>query len=102
MGRTGSRQIVISLDAFGTLFTPRETIAKSYADAARKFGLSGFTEEQLASRFRDAFKHQSAIAPNYGKKIDMGASNWWSNVRKFALRITQLFDGYHGVPQSAP
>ena len=74
-------RLILTFDAFGTLFKPREPIAKSYADTARSCGLSGFTNDQIASSFRDAFKEESRRAPNYGKKIGMAAPQWWTNVR---------------------
>lgn len=82
---SSTRRIILTFDAFGTLFTPRESIAKSYANAARDFGLSGFTDDQIASSFRNAFKEESSKAPNYGKKVGMGATRWWSNVKSKTL-----------------
>lgn len=46
------RAIVLTLDAFGTLFTPREPIAQQYGYVARRHGLSGFTDEQVGTTFR--------------------------------------------------
>ncbi len=46
------RAIVLTVDAFGTLFTPREPIAKQYGYVARKHGLSGFTDEEVGTTFR--------------------------------------------------
>ena len=74
------RRLVLTFDAFGTLFTPREPIGQSYADAARRHGLSGFTNDQIASTFRDAFKQEQNKAPNYGKQVGMEPPQWWSNV----------------------
>jgi hypothetical protein len=73
-------RLVLTFDAFGTLFTPRESIGKSYANVARSYGLLGFTDDQIANNFRDAFKKEQDKAPNYGKQVGMGASQWWSNV----------------------
>ena len=73
-------RLVLTFDAFGTLFTPREPIGQSYADTARRHGLSGFTNDQIASTFRDAFKQEQKKAPNYGKQVGMGPPQWWSNV----------------------
>lgn len=46
------RAIVLTVDAFGTLFTRREPIAKQYGYVARKHGLSGFTDEEVETNFR--------------------------------------------------
>jgi hypothetical protein len=44
--------ILLTLDAFGTLFTPREPVAKLYGDVARRLGLTGIKDEHLTSAFR--------------------------------------------------
>ena len=44
--------ILLTLDAFGTLYTPREPIAKQYGDAARRRGLRGFSDDDVGSSFR--------------------------------------------------
>ncbi len=50
---TGNKRVVVlTVDAFGTLFTPREPIAKQYSHVARKHGLSGFTDEEVGTSFR--------------------------------------------------
>ena len=46
------KPILLTFDAFGTLFRPREPIATLYAQGARKHGLSGFTDEEIGARFR--------------------------------------------------
>ena len=79
MAKLPSRML-LTFDAFGTLFKPCEAIGKSYANVAREYGLSGFTEDEVESSFRNAFKNESTKAPNYGKRAGMGASQWWSNV----------------------
>lgn len=50
---SNSKRLILTFDAFGTLFTPREPIGKSYARIARKHGLGGFTDDQIESSFRD-------------------------------------------------
>lgn len=77
------RSTLLTFDAFGTLITPREPIAKQYADAATRHGLSGFTEHDIDQRFRHAFKEESRQSPNYGKATGLGAARWWTNVCRF-------------------
>lgn len=74
------KRLIITFDAFGTLFRPREPIAVSYARIARECGLSGFSDAQINKRFRSAFKQESWNNPNYGKERRIGAPQWWSNV----------------------
>lgn len=89
------RQLVLTFDAFGTLFTPREPIGQSYASTARRHGLSGFTDEQIASSFQDAFKREQNKDPIMASKSGWGPLSggpmydlprWW--LPCFQLRVT--------------
>lgn len=79
------KRLVLTFDASSTLFSPREAIGKSYADTTRRHGLSGFSDDQISSSFRNAFKHETNHMPNYGKQVGMEASQWWANVWMFFL-----------------
>lgn len=48
-----AKRLILTLDAFGTLFRPREPVFKQYADLARRHGLSGFTDEQVGQSFKN-------------------------------------------------
>lgn len=95
------RHLLIALDAFDTLFTPKQEIHKQYIRLAQQHGLAIPTSKQneMKASFRDcksvrqsqpdldaemflgAFKRQSLKYPNYGKAVDMGAEKWWQEVR---------------------
>ncbi|KAF2210994.1 hypothetical protein CERZMDRAFT_44084 [Cercospora zeae-maydis SCOH1-5] len=75
-----SRNLLICFDAFGTLFKPRYPVAQQYGDVARSFGLSGFTNEEVSSSFKAAFKKESKQNPNYGKANGMNPEKWWTNI----------------------
>lgn len=45
------RPLVLTFDAFGTLFHPRQPIGHTYAEAARMHGLSGFTNQDIMASF---------------------------------------------------
>ena len=45
------KRLVLTFDAFGTLFTPRAPIGKQYADIAKKHGLRGFTAQEIGENF---------------------------------------------------
>ncbi|KAL9099163.1 MAG: hypothetical protein Q9163_005299 [Psora crenata] len=47
------KPIILTFDAFGTLFTPRKPIERLYSETARRHGLTGFTEEDIGRRFRE-------------------------------------------------
>ena len=44
--------LLLTLDAFGTLFVPREPIAKQYSDVARRYGLKGVSDKEVGLSFR--------------------------------------------------
>lgn len=77
---TMKKNLLLCFDAFGTIFTPRQAIFEQYGEAARRFGLSGFMDEQVASSFKQAFKDESKKNPNYGRATGLGATAWWTNV----------------------
>lgn len=80
---TAKKNILICLDAFGTLFTPRVPIPVAYAQAATQHGIDcGDTQtgSDVKSRFKDAFNDESKRNPNYGKASGLGAEQWWGNV----------------------
>jgi hypothetical protein len=55
VGRLASRKknLLLSFDAFGTLYTPRRSIAAQYAEVARQHGLTNFTEKELGKSFKE-------------------------------------------------
>ncbi|PNS20794.1 hypothetical protein CAC42_2725 [Sphaceloma murrayae] len=80
------QNLLLCFDAFGTLFRPRSPVHKQYAEVARKYGISGFTDDDLAQSFRTAFKEESRIHPNYGRATDLGSTKWWANVIEGTFR----------------
>ncbi|KAI9843148.1 MAG: hypothetical protein M1837_006601 [Sclerophora amabilis] len=80
------RKLLITFDAFGTLFVPRLPIARQYGDVAARHGLPRFDEHELEQSFRRAFKQESKLHPNYGKASGMKAPEWWANIIKETFR----------------
>ncbi|RMZ71492.1 haloacid dehalogenase [Pyrenophora seminiperda CCB06] len=93
------KNLLLCLDAFGTLFTPSIPIPVAYARAAARHGIEdiGNTEDprEIASRFKRSFRGESKKNPNYGKATQMTVEKWWGNVihSTFApmLKPTQRF-----------
>lgn len=84
-----TRNLLICVDAFGTLFRPRQPIFKQYGDVARAHGMkSAFTDDQIANAFKNAFKDESKAHPNYGKAVNMGSYMWWTNVSRATVLFT--------------
>lgn len=89
--------LLLSFDAFGTLFSPKDPVAHQYLQEARQFGLTGFSEEELASKLYAAFKDESKLNPNYGKETGLGATKWWTNVSSTPgsqVEIETVLNGY--------
>ncbi|KAL9094738.1 MAG: hypothetical protein Q9165_003008 [Trypethelium subeluteriae] len=76
------KNLLVCFDAFGTLFTPKSPIPRQYSEVARRHGVYGFSEDQLGSAFKKAFKEESKERPNYGKAVGMAAPEWWGNIIK--------------------
>ncbi|CAK4031909.1 uncharacterized hydrolase [Lecanosticta acicola] len=75
-----SRNLLLCFDAFGTLFKPRQPIGQQYADVARSFGLGGFSNDDVAKSFKEAFQKESKANPNFGKANGLNPEKWWTNI----------------------
>ncbi|KAG9660947.1 hypothetical protein KCU95_g11388, partial [Aureobasidium melanogenum] len=85
------RNLLLCVDAFGTLFRPRSPIAEQYGSVARGMGVK-ISDDEVAKSFKSAFKETSKAYPNYGKKTEMGARQWWTKV------INKTFTPHHSGP----
>ncbi|KAI5788393.1 HAD-like domain-containing protein [Geopyxis carbonaria] len=74
-----SRSLLVTFDAFGTLFSPRWPIAVQYAKIAKTHGIFVLPKE-VEETFKPAFKIMSEEYPNYGKNRGMDAPTWWTQV----------------------
>jgi hypothetical protein len=77
------KNLLLCLDAFGTLFTPCLPIPVAYAHAAASHGINigdPNNPTEVSSRFKSAFKTASQENPNYGKATGMGAEKWWASI----------------------
>jgi putative hydrolase of the HAD superfamily len=101
----------VFFDAAGTLFEPREPIARSYARIARNFGLDA-SEEQIAANFHHAFGSAPALGfgpghpPSELRRLERA---WWrervaetfadlGHFRDFDACFEALF-GYFAEPE---
>ena len=82
-----SRTLLLTFDAFGTLFHPRLPVSEQYAATAHQFGLSPstVTPDKLETAFRDTFRAQAHQYPNYGRADALrgqygGPRQWWEEV----------------------
>ncbi|KAE8325762.1 hypothetical protein BDV39DRAFT_178270, partial [Aspergillus sergii] len=87
MTQTHKRTLLLTLDAFETLFHPRPSVPEQYASAAHHFGLpkTAITAERVLSAFKPVFKAQSQERPNYGRDDVIrgcygGPRQWWGEI----------------------
>ena len=89
------RNLLLTLDAFETLFHPRPSVPEQYASAAHHFGLpkTAITAERVFAAFKPVFKAQSKARPNYGRDDVIrghygGPRQWWAEIiRGTFLRV---------------
>ncbi|KID96419.1 haloacid dehalogenase, partial [Metarhizium majus ARSEF 297] len=74
------RNLLLCFDAFGTLFSPKASVAQQYAQVAHQCGVTSFTQDELQSRLSAAINQERERNPNYGKDTGLGATRWWTNV----------------------
>ncbi|RPB01963.1 hypothetical protein L873DRAFT_1763260 [Choiromyces venosus 120613-1] len=85
MSRSNARNLLVTFDAFGTLFRPRLPIARQYIEVAEEWGVTGLTEKQVKSSFKEAFAEGSKLFPNYGKSAGMRPAEWWGRIIRKTL-----------------
>ncbi|KAL3469097.1 hypothetical protein BJX99DRAFT_88116 [Aspergillus californicus] len=78
------RPLLLTLDAFNTLFHPRHPIPFQYASSAADFNIP-ISPDALQPAFRASFKALSASHPNYGRDVALrgkyaGPRQWWEDV----------------------
>ena len=82
--RLQHRTLLLTLDAFNTVFHPRLPVAVQYTQTAQSLGFlpSTASPDAVKSAFGAAFKQQAALRPNYGKEIPGfgGPTAWWGAV----------------------
>lgn len=88
-----SRTLLLTFDAFGTLFHPRLPVPEQYAATAHQFGLSRttVTPDKLETAFRDTYRAQMRQYPNYGRADVLrgqygGPRQWWEEVIRGSFR----------------
>ncbi|KAJ6157681.1 hypothetical protein N7470_005273 [Penicillium chermesinum] len=91
------RTLLLTFDAFDTLFTPRTSVPEQYASVAHEFGLprTAITPQAIQSAFKAAYKAQAKKHYNYGRAEVLrgqyaGPKQWWTDV----IRAT-IEEHYH-------
>ncbi|KAJ5930403.1 hypothetical protein N7466_005896 [Penicillium verhagenii] len=102
------RTLLLTLDAFDTLFHPRQPVPEQYATTAHEFGLSrtAITPQKLKAAFKTIFREQAARYPNYGRADVLrgrygGPKQWWEEVIRGSFSRALLSEGASGSRNSA-
>lgn len=81
------RTLLLTLDAFETLFYPHPPVPDQYAAIGHDFGLSRttVTPDKLKAAFKDVYRTQAKRYPNYGRADVLkgrygGPKQWWEDV----------------------
>ncbi|KAJ5652159.1 hypothetical protein N7507_009585 [Penicillium longicatenatum] len=89
------RTLLLTFDAFDTLFHPREPVPDQYASTAHEFGLSrtAITPQKLKAAFKTTFREQASRYPNYGRADVLrgrygGPKQWWEEVIQGSFKRT--------------
>ncbi|KAH7139476.1 haloacid dehalogenase [Dendryphion nanum] len=96
---TRRKNLLLALDAFGTLYHPKKPIPEQYAAFASRHGITQSqwgTHDNINKSFKKAFKEESKKNPNYGRATGMGAETWWGNI------ITNTFRPFLRPGQEVP
>ncbi|KAJ5549042.1 hypothetical protein N7513_006276 [Penicillium frequentans] len=90
-----NRTLLLTFDAFDTLFHPREPVPNQYASTAHEFGLSrtAITPQKLKAAFKTTFREQASRYPNYGRADVLrgrygGPKQWWEEVIRGSFKRT--------------
>ena len=95
------RILLVTLDAFGTLYRPRQSIPVQYLAVAKACGLHiNADTKDFGQCFKSAFKENYSRSPNYGKGTGMRPQEWWANVVTDTFR--PLVKGEGKIPESLP
>ncbi|KAE8144000.1 hypothetical protein BDV38DRAFT_289792 [Aspergillus pseudotamarii] len=96
------RTLLLTLDAFETLFHPRPSVPEQYVSAAHHFGLpkTAITAERVFAAFKPAFKAQSKARPNYGRDDVIrghygGPRQWWGEIIRGTFSQVLAEQQYH-------
>ncbi|KAJ5182566.1 hypothetical protein N7492_000182 [Penicillium capsulatum] len=99
------RTLLLTFDAFGTLFYPNPPVPEQYATVAHEFGLSptAVTPQKIAKAFKDVYSAQAKRWPNYGRADVLrgrygGPKQWWEEVMResFAQVLAPEGPSAHG------
>ncbi|KAF3923281.1 hypothetical protein ABW21_db0201942 [Orbilia brochopaga] len=88
--------LLITVDAFGTLYEPRRPVSEQYVDVAAQCGLEGLDVAAVEKSFLQAFREVRNAHPNYGRATGMTAQTWWAQITE--KTFAPLLAAHQSVP----
>ncbi|KAI9704442.1 MAG: hypothetical protein M1836_007305 [Candelina mexicana] len=79
------KKLLITFDAFGTLLSPKQSVAEQYVEVARRHGLENLDPRRVGLSLKKAFRQETKVHPNFGKASGIKPPEWWANVIKATL-----------------
>lgn len=83
------RPRLITFDAFGTLYTPRGSVAQQYSEIAKRYNVH-VTEDEVSDRFKSAYNQVVEQYPNYGVKQGLSVQDWWRKIVQLTFQGKNL------------
>ncbi|KAJ5414745.1 hypothetical protein N7509_001372 [Penicillium cosmopolitanum] len=97
---THPRTLLLTFDAFGTLFYPNPTVPEQYATVAHEFGLprDAVTPQKVKEAFKDVYPAHAKRWPNYGRADVLrgkygGPKQWWGKSYERVSRSLEFPSG---------
>lgn len=84
------RPRLVTFDAFGTIYTPKGSVAHQYSSYVLNNHNIRVDPEQISSQFPSAFKQVEKEYPSYGQSQQLTISQWWKRVIKLAFEPIEL------------
>ncbi|KAF3908688.1 hypothetical protein AA313_de0208325 [Arthrobotrys entomopaga] len=94
---TGPGNLLITVDAFGTFYSPKKPVHEQYFDIANdKFPLK--RDAEMGKRLKDAIASQLKKHSIYGRATGMSPKEWWKEV------VIKTMEPYYPttVPETLP
>ncbi|KAK8199884.1 hypothetical protein HDK77DRAFT_213119 [Phyllosticta capitalensis] len=96
-----NRPLLVTFDAYGTLYRPRAPVHLMYKAVAEEHGLRVKSEQALSEAFMQVFRVYAQQYPNYGKKVLDHPDKWWEMIVKETFEKCKL-PGYNVPKMLAP
>ncbi|KAK7524494.1 hypothetical protein IWZ03DRAFT_367306 [Phyllosticta citriasiana] len=75
-----NRPLLVTFDAYGTLYRPRAPIALMYEAVAKEHGMLIQGTNELNEAFMTVLRNHMSRYPNYGKHVLSSPDEWWKKV----------------------